>query len=184
MEEDDIVNTHITMDSSDVHVCGNLPLFSSIVPEKAKKVLKSKLKRSEKRASKQAHAALEALPKELDHNWENMTEEQTKDPSFELFCQKIENKDKEFQKEQGLLWRKVLMKSSKLTSACSPQSVILKLAHKFGQLGRKAQLLEHYYWPGMNRNMKTLCEGCVACQEIAVEFVGPLPRTKQGKNIF
>ena len=39
----------------------------------------------------------------------------------------------------------------KPTSACSPQSVILNLAHKSGHLGRKAQLSEHYYWPGMNR---------------------------------
>ena len=91
MEEDD--NMNITMDGSDVHVCENLSLFFSIVPEKTKKVLKSKLKRSEKRASRQAHAALEVLPKELDHNWENMTEEQRKDPSFNLFCQKRENKD-------------------------------------------------------------------------------------------
>ena len=52
MEEDDNVNTHITMDGSDYYVCENLTIFSSIVPEKAKKVLKSKLKRSEKRASK------------------------------------------------------------------------------------------------------------------------------------
>ena len=29
--EDDNVNTHITMDGSEVHVCENLPLFSSIV---------------------------------------------------------------------------------------------------------------------------------------------------------
>ena len=84
MEEDDNVNTHITMDGSDDHVCENLSLFSSIVPEMAEKVLKSKLKRSEKRASKQAHAALEALPKELDHNGENMSEEQRKDPSLKL----------------------------------------------------------------------------------------------------
>ena len=38
MEEDDNVNTHITIDGSNVHVCENLPLFFSIVPEKAKKV--------------------------------------------------------------------------------------------------------------------------------------------------
>ena len=89
MEEDDNVNTHNTMDGSDVHVCENLSLLSSIVPEKAKRVLKSKLKRSEKRASKQAHAALEALPKELDNNGENMSEEQRKDPSLKLLWQKV-----------------------------------------------------------------------------------------------
>ena len=103
MEEDDNVNTHITMDSSDYHVCENLPLLSSIVPEKAEKVLKSKFKRSEKRASKQVHAALEALPKELDHNGDNMSEEQRKDPSLKLLWQKVEYKDKEYQNEQGLL---------------------------------------------------------------------------------
>ena len=113
IEEDGNVNTHITMDGSDVHVCENLPLFSSIVPEKAEKVLKSKLKRSEKRASKQAHAALEAL--ELDHNGKNMSEEQRKDLSLKLLWQKVEYKDKEYQNEQGILWRKVLNKCSKPT---------------------------------------------------------------------
>ena len=85
--------------------------------------------------------------------------------------------------------------------------MILKLAHKPGHLGRKptfAQLSEHFYWPGMNRDVNTLCEGCVACQKIgklrkrvaplqplpiidipflriAMDFVGPLSTTKQGK---
>ena len=38
------------------------------------------------------------------------------------------------------------------------RSVILKLAHKPGHLGRKAtlaQLSQHFYWPGMNRDVKT-----------------------------
>ena len=86
------------------------------------------------------------------------------------------------------------------------RSVILKLAHKPGHLGKNAtfaQLSEHFYWPG--RDVKTLCEGCVACQKIgnlgkhvaplpplpiidipflriAMDIVGPLPRTKQEKK--
>ena len=180
--------------------------------EKAKKVFKSKLKRSEKRASKQAHAALQALPKELDDRWENMKNEQMKDPSLKLCWKKVESRDDIFIKEQGRLWRKVLNKSSQLTlQLVVPKiyrSVLLKLAHKPGHLGRKAtlaQLSEHFYWPGMYRDVKTLCEGSVACQKIgklrkrvvplqplpiidtpflriAIDFAGPLPRTKQGKK--
>ena len=74
IEEDDNVNIHITMDGSDVHDCGDIPLFRNIVPENAKRVFKSRLKRSKKKTSKQAHVALGALPKQLDHTWENMTE--------------------------------------------------------------------------------------------------------------
>ena len=73
------MNTHITMDGSDVHDRGNLPLSSSIVPENAKKAFKSRLKRSEMRASKQAHVALGALLKELDHwgKYDRGTKERT-----------------------------------------------------------------------------------------------------------
>ena len=141
-----------------------------------------------------------------------MKNEQMKDPSLKLCWKKVESRDNRFIKEQGLLWRKVLNKSSQPTlQLVVPKiyrSVLLKLAHKPGHLGRKAtlaQLSEHFYWPGMYRDVKTLCEGCVACQKIgklrkrvvplqplpiidtpflriAIDFVGPLPRTKQGKK--
>ena len=211
LDEDGNVNTHASMSDVDDHN-ENSPLFSVIEPEEAKKVFKSKLKRSEKRVGKQAHAALQALPKELDDCWENMKNEQMKDPSLKVCWKKVESRDERFIKEQGLLWRKVLNKSSQPTlQLVVPKiyrSVLLKLAHKPGHLGRKAtlaQLSEHFYWPGMYRDVKTLCEGCVACQKIdklrkrvvplqpspiidtpflriAIDFVGPLPRTKQGKK--
>ena len=115
LDEDGNVNTHASMSDVDDHNNENSPLFSVIEPEEAKKVFKSKLKRSEKRASKQAHAALQALPKELDDRWENMKNEQMKDPSLKLCWKKVESRDDRFIKEQGLLWRKVLNKSSQPT---------------------------------------------------------------------
>ena len=212
LDEGGNVNTRASMSDVDDHNNENSPLFSVIEPEEAKKVFKSKLKRSEKRVGKQAHAALQALPKELDDRWENMNNEQMKDPSLKLCWKKVESRDERFIKEQGLLWRKVVNKSSQpalqLVVPKIYRSVLLKLAHKPGHLGRKAtlaQLSEHFYWPGMYRDVKTLCEGCVACQEIgklrkrvvplqplpiidtpflriAIDFIGPLPRTKQGKR--
>ena len=87
--EDDNVNTHISMYGSADHI------FQYC----SRKYKKSRLKRFEKRVSKQADAALGALPKELDHNGENMSEEQRKDPLLKLHWQRVS----EYQKEEGLL---------------------------------------------------------------------------------
>ena len=191
---------------------GEIPYFADITPEIEGRVSKTKLTRSEKRASKQAHAALVALPQILDHTPEDMKREQRKDESLKPLWKEAQHRGLKFKEENGLLWRKVLNKlhqsSLQLVIPEPYISGILRLAHKPGHLGRKntiAQLSEHFYWPGFSKDVKNVCDSCFDCQKvgrqrksvaplqtlpiidtpfsrIAMDFVGPLPRTKQGKR--
>ena len=89
--------------------------------------------------------------------------------------------------------------------------VVLKLAHDIpmaGHLGRKKttdRVLQRFYWPGVFRDVQDYCRTCTACQKssargvrrapliplpimdepfrrIAMDIVGPLPRSSSGKR--
>ena len=89
--------------------------------------------------------------------------------------------------------------------------LVLRLAHDIplgGHLGitkTKDRILEQYYWPGVFRSVKQYCRTCEICQRagskkppkaklipmplipkpfqrIAMDIVGPLPRTQKGNR--
>ena len=92
------------------------------------------------------------------------------------------------------------------------RKMILKLAHDIplaGHLGvekTKARILTRYYWPGIFMDVANYCRTCTACQKtarksqrdkvnlmtvpivgnpfekVAIDMIGPLPRTKRGNR--
>ena len=96
-----------------------------------------------------------------------------------------------------------------LPSQCRSQ--VLELAHSVplaGHLGRKKteqRILQRFYWPGVHRDVASYCKQCAECQKssmegrthapliplpiisepfarVAMDIVGPLPRSKSGNN--
>ena len=93
------------------------------------------------------------------------------------------------------------------------RSVVLHLAHKVtmaGHLGvtkTKDRVLQRYYWPGIFKDVAQYCRTCEVCQRstprklpraetvpmplvarpferIAMDLVGPLPRTRRGNRFI
>uniref|UniRef100_A0A1X7U6T0 Integrase zinc-binding domain-containing protein n=1 Tax=Amphimedon queenslandica TaxID=400682 RepID=A0A1X7U6T0_AMPQE len=91
------------------------------------------------------------------------------------------------------------------------RAVVLKLAHEVpmaGHLGitkTKDRILQRYYWPGIFKDVAQYCKSCEICQRsrrknpvkvgmiplplkthpferIAMDLVGPLPRSKRGNR--
>lgn len=93
------------------------------------------------------------------------------------------------------------------------RQTVLRLAHNIpmaGHLGRKKttdRILQRFYWPGLFRDVKNYCRTCAECQKtapkgvskapmiplpiievpfkrIAMDIVGPLPRSSSGKRFI
>ena len=109
--------------------------------------------------------------------------------------------------EKGLLWRKDMDRLGEpMTQLVLPEqyrTLVLRTAHRPGHLGRdnsKAQVLDDYYWPGLDRDVRNLCKACPQYQKtakkrkkfsplqmmpiistpfsrIAMDFVSTLPKT-------
>ena len=104
--------------------------------------------------------------------------------------------------ELGTVWKRVVIPQDRRNS-------ILALAHSnplAGHLGVKkttARIRRHFTWPGISRDIKDLCASCPQCQRaarndqgkaplsplpvitvpfsrLALDVVGPMPRTKSG----
>ena len=117
--------------------------------------------------------------------------------------------------KDGLLYRRYLIESSnQLVDQLVVPSIykleLLELAHSIplaGHLGSaktRDRLLEHYYWPGIYKDVDNFCATCKECQlgarkrssekaplisvpvvgkpffKVATDIVGPLPRTDRG----
>ena len=98
-----------------------------------------------------------------------------------------------------------------MTQLCLPasfRSMVLSLAHRPGHLGRNRttqRILDDYFWPGVNVDVKKLCMACYDDQRaarqyqppaplrplpvieipftrIAMDMIGPFPTTAKGKR--
>ena len=141
---------------------------------------------------------------------------QQEDPTLQtLRVEAREKEDTPYQLEDGLLVKKVtneLGETRKLIAIPKDlRSSIFHTAHSAslaGHLGKKrtsSRIAQHFYWPGMGRFVKQMCQQCVDCQKgnrrrstrapltplpvvenpwqrIAVDIVGPLDRSRGGNK--
>lgn len=131
------------------------------------------------------------------------------------------NKCSEYFLKDDILMRSYLSRSlpsgSETTQIVVPaplQQKVLYLAHDAplaGHLGTAktlSRILQHFYWPGVNKTVKDYCRSCDVCQklgkrdkktiaplqpiplvtkpfsQIAIDIVGPLPKCKETDNRF
>lgn len=157
---------------------------------------------------------------------EKLVEEQESDPSLIKVRHQVSedtmDKTPYFYYHDGVLMRKYrpphLLPSDtwadthQVVLPESPREAVIKLAHDgtAGHLGVKktyAKILEHFFWPGMRRQISSYVKSCHLCQvvgkpnqtippapllpisvpsepfsKIVIDCVGPLPKTKKGNE--
>ena len=126
------------------------------------------------------------------------------------------NSQRSFYYKEGLLYRKWCSRSKKISVGEFEQLVlpkncreqVLQLAHEVtmaGHLGitnTKDRILQHYYWPGIFKDVAEYCRTCEVCQRnprqkparvemipmplvthpfdhLAMNLVGPLPKSRK-----
>lgn len=141
---------------------------------------------------------------------------QQDDPTLQAMrVEAREKEDSPYQLDDGLLMKKVmneLGEARKLIAVPKDlRSSIFHTAHTIslaGHLGKRktaSRIAQHFYWPGLGRDVKQMCRQCSDCQKgnrrkptrapliplpvmerpwqrIAVDIVGPLDRSRRGNR--
>ncbi|KAL5517748.1 hypothetical protein EMCRGX_G003357 [Ephydatia muelleri] len=167
-----------------------------------------KLTRSQKRYQRSHHTQM-LKTGALDISSEELQKLQKKDPSFEKLSVGEGKSETHFYDFEG-----DVMQSQQWTSLCYPHSVgkaVPQLAHEVARhLGKHKtakRILHRFYWPTLYRDVEDFCRSCQVCQKsskqkvvkapliplpvvteqfrrVAMDIVGPLPRTKSGNRII
>ena len=160
---------------------------------------------------------------------QELLREQSDDPEIQQLCQyaldehKVDTVPRGYFMKDGVLMRKwrpptvpASHEWSMIYQIVVPQkyrSTVLSLAHDTpmaGHLGvskTHRRVLNHFYWPGISRDVKKFCKSCHTCQvvgkanqkpkvaplkpipvakepfsHVIIDCVGPLPKTKKGNQ--